>query len=192
VICSFSVNGSSKRMSVTFGIRPDPITPGTWSDSAEDVVTAFSADSTAPIVSIFAPTNFGVEWSFDGVEVAQMTATGPLVWSANGPGGGSNSIACAPANCSVLMTKRTALGGRKHRGRCYLPPMFFDESQINAAGVFDIFRATEVQDEWDNSVTELTSRGWLPVLHHSDGTAGSLITGVTVSTLIGTQRRRLR
>jgi hypothetical protein len=105
--------------------------------------------------------------------------------------GGNSDPGIQPAT-ALLLNKRTNLGGRKGRGRCFLPGL--SEGQVGADGMLAgspsvIIAAAELFWEQMTVGTPLTD----PVLLHSDETTPpSPIVAFDASSQVATQRRRLR
>lgn len=132
-------------------------------------------------------------WAFSKVVVTFMTPTGPLSGeSTNAPISGTITEGGLPVNCSLLLTKETGLGGRKFKGRAYIPPLAPDEEGVTVNGQMDGGTRLNIESRYSTAFTQMGVVGAVPVLHHSDGSPGTLITGVSLSGTIGTQRRRLR
>lgn len=93
-------------------------------------------------------------------------------------------------NVSLLHSKKTALGGKRHRGRMYTP--YTSESVVNADGSITGVHRLAVQEANDDLLSALTV-AQLPmvVLHTGVGTP-DLVTDLIVSGFAATQRRRLR
>ena len=108
----------------------------------------------------------------------------PVDW--DGTASGESS---AP-NTAALIKKHTALGGRKHAGRMFQPGI--PEVEISAAGLLDGGVATSMQSDWQAFLTGMDAADVPLALLHSDATAPDLILGLTVDSLVATQRRRLR
>lgn len=113
---------------------------------------------------------------------------------------GTSPSARLPQNCALLIDKGTLLGGRKGRGRFFVPGLLA-ESNVNSVGVIDGTYLAGIQDACDTVLSNfndgLDPLEPLPmVLLHND--YGSLtpnptaITRLTAQNLISTQRRRLR
>jgi len=89
---------------------------------------------------------------------------------------------------AVVVTLRTALRGRSHRGRAYIGP--FTESQ-NASGSVNPALATGFALQWNNFITTLAGSGVsLVVASYLHGTAEN-VTTISCDTKWDTQRRRL-
>jgi len=111
---------------------------------------------------------------------------------AAGAGGAS-----LPSNCAVLFKKTSATGGRKGRGRFYLPWSCAD-SGVNDVGQIDPLDVPEFQTLADAFLSDLESdppESPMVILHDSEGAGAepspSVVLALTVDPLIATQRRRL-
>lgn len=105
-----------------------------------------------------------------------------------------------PQNCALLVSKNSALGGRKNRGRFFIPGILA-ESSVNDVGVIGSGTVTSFQGFADNMLTDLTAGvGGNPsvpmyILHNDTGPstiAPTAVSSLSVSATISTQRRRLR
>lgn len=102
-----------------------------------------------------------------------------------------------PPNCAALVQKRTGLGGRRNRGRLYLPGI--PEAAVGPAGLLIGTYPAGASAEVQGWFTALAAVGGIsePYLFHTTDplTAGippTIITSVTLAPKIATQRRRLR
>jgi hypothetical protein len=118
----------------------------------------------------------------------------------------SQVIACTatlnstPPNCAVLVHKRTSRGGRRGRGRLYIPwaasnALTSENGSVIAA---DITRVQNAVTAWSNALS--SGPGALVLLHRpsAPGTGHptspgppDVVSSMSVDPLIGTQRRRL-
>jgi hypothetical protein len=187
-----NVAGYAKDMTWTLGILGidggGPLTPGEMADIIYGAVTEDAG--TSP--NLYEPTLMYTGWRFSGVSVSLMTETGPLIGQNLTPVVGTATGSTVPVNCAILGTKNTALGGRKYRGRCYLPPCYPGETDIGPTGDIGSIVLGIHQTGMDYALDAMTTLGCTPVLHHSDGTPGTPITGITLESKIATQRRRMR
>lgn len=116
--------------------------------------------------------------------------------------GGASADSAAP-NTAWLIKKATAGGGRRARGRLYLPGV--TEAAMLSDGSTNATIRQALQDDIEQFVLDITLAGLPPVLIHADsvnpttgepipGTAPAptLITALTVDPFLATQRRRLR
>lgn len=123
------------------------------------------------------------------------SATGPT-WVSAGTSAGTQPDPLPPPNCAVLVQKRSTLGGRKGRGRAYLPGISSISDTLDSGGNFGTGAADEVSLAMENLGEDLqtdTAAGpAIPVLLHSDATSPSTIVQYICSPKLATQRRRLR
>lgn len=116
---------------------------------------------------------------------------------------GTNTGAMLPQNCAALIRKNTNLGGRRGRGRFFLPavlpePLVTDTGQMDSTlrsflqGIADdILLGLATPDPVTGATTPM-------VILHSPGQSGGSVPPptpvetLTVATTIATQRQRLR
>lgn len=91
---------------------------------------------------------------------------------------------------SVLVTKSTALGGRKNRGRFFLPGI--TEGDIAIGGALESSFLSACGIVFGNFFTELGDGGIPMVILHNDATAPTDVTALVVASQSATQRRRNR
>lgn len=116
-------------------------------------------------------------------------ATGPQAESLGSTDGGDLS-AQAPPMVAYLVKKTTALGGRKNRGRMYLPGV--DETEVSQTGLIASTKLTPLQTALTNLFIALTAANMDPHILHSDATGPTPIGSFILSSIVATQRRRLR
>ena len=114
--------------------------------------------------------------------------------------GSARAVAVLPPNNALLVKKTTNRGGRRGRGRMYVP-WALDDNQVDEVGLLSGGELTAAQTEADNFLESLgTASGEdgphpMYLLHESEGetAAGSpnLVTSLTCDGLVATQRRRL-
>jgi hypothetical protein len=118
-----------------------------------------------------------------------------------GPGGiGGSGAAKLPQNCAALIRKNSALGGRQHRGRMFLPNVL-DEPEVSEVGVLSpaiITALSNAMNTWFATFTSGSVDDQYPmvILHNSTGVIDTpdptLVSSLGVDTILSTQRRRLR
>lgn len=101
-----------------------------------------------------------------------------------------------PQNNACLIRKRTALGGRKNRGRMYVPYVL-PEGNVDNSGIIAGTRVTAIQTAADDFQDDLLAGDPGPsipmvVLHSVSTDTPTPITTLEVDNLLATQRRRLR
>lgn len=158
------------------------------SAAAETYAAAFSAASRP-----FSADAMITAYTFQGCEATEYSGGAPFVGSASRNLGGTNGGTALPPNCSFLVTKRSTAGGRRGRGRMFLPPIMMGETLVNEAGAVQDSTNLEIyQGYWDDALAAVQASDFPPVLLHTDGSTPSPITALTIQRLIATQRRRLR
>lgn len=115
------------------------------------------------------------------------------------PINGAQSGSFLPQNCAWLVKKHTAFGGRRNRGRLYVPYAIL-ESNVSDIGVITPAVQTNLEGAADDLFDGLlsTAGGLEPatpmvILHRSVvPIAPTLVTSLSSEPVIATQRRRLR
>lgn len=122
-----------------------------------------------------------------------MGGTSPVVYEKTYAEVGTMVGHPPPSNCAVLVRKNTALGGRRGRGRMYLPPFMLAEGSVDPNGNLD---SAFVTGNTQNCTTAFVTNMNPVLFHNSDGVtpapAPTPITSVAVQSKIATQRRRMR
>lgn len=110
----------------------------------------------------------------------------------NNGGGGDNSPPAA--NVAVILTKNTARGGRRGRGRMFIP-WWYDDVDIDGAGLILPGSMASRQGFANLFHGALGAAGIPMVLLHSEGKTAegppTPVTSLTLQNRVGTQRRRL-
>lgn len=104
--------------------------------------------------------------------------------------GGGGAATMAPVNTAYLLHKSTDLGGRKGRGRMYLPGVL--EADVSSFGNITAGIVTAINVDAAALLSGLTTELVPMVLLHSDATAPTLVTGLQCDGIAATQRRRMR
>lgn len=100
---------------------------------------------------------------------------------------GTSSV---PPQVALLVKKNTQFGGRKGRGRLYIPGLV--ESDVEETGQVQAPDVVSWQTAMDDFHTQLNTDDIPPLLLHNDATVPYLITSFTVDSTTATQRRRIR
>lgn len=107
---------------------------------------------------------------------------------------GSRVEVSPPANVAVLVSKKTNRGGRRGRGRWFLP-WAVKEDAVDEAGQINPVITTNTQTAMTKVFTELIAQAVPMVLLHDEYTTlnplPEPVTALVVSNLVSTQRRRL-
>jgi hypothetical protein len=176
---------------ITFGVDVSAAA-GDFEGAAADVFAGFATaiDDKMDNACTLGPTTLRV--GQDGTEtlvvVDPQTTSGTVIQSS------------APPNCALLVTKRSTRGGRRGKGRMYIP-WALDEASIDEAGKV----TTSVLNAWNVVLAAarlaLTTNGVPMVILHSTSEPGTehpttpgspnVVTSLVADSIIGTQRRRL-
>jgi hypothetical protein len=174
------INGSSG-MSLSNSYGVDVATPLTQTDVNN--LSSALAVSYKPVLSTGS--------LFSGIHVEEGQDGDPLVWdSTTGVGAGSRTVS-APATPQVqfLMDKRTALGGRKHRGRTFLGDVA--EGDVDLTGTVLAATVTLLTTFGVNVKANFTAGAWAGMcILHSDATVPTPVTTFTPDPLAATLRPR--
>lgn len=135
--------------------------------------------------------------------------TGATGISTDIPRAGVNSSAAASPQNAYLLTKSTALGGRRGKGRLFLPGVI--EERVSQSGAITPVVVETLTDNWNGILANLETAGVPMVLLHGPSTewvlvggqprrvpiAGEIpeptpVTSIACSSTVATQRRRVR
>jgi len=181
----WSVAGDAEFMYCTLGLFD--VNPGRGPQVlANDVGIAWDASTFTTAANMLAG------WSAGTVLTTVMTGTGPLSFETGTAVAGSAAAGTLPNNCAILVRKNTNLGGRRNRGRMYLPPAYSNESGVNQVGTLDPATVTVYQNLINSLNTELQALDFLPVVLHSNGGTPAQISQFLVQPKLATQRTRMR
>jgi len=178
-------------MVTTMGITVDPLdVPDTL---AQAMFQTWTQKLSGQIATTYATT--GVT-----LYVGTGASTPPTVHESSGAEVlGQATAAPLPQNCALLVRKRTSAGGRRGRGRMYIPGV--SEIQVTAQGGILAAAVTGWQTAFTNWFNALVAPASGPphipvILHRSEGIgvepAPTTISALVVDSRIATQRRRLR
>lgn len=186
VVFRWALAGDAEVMVNTLGLDTTDVT--LWQEMTDAL--AVNTRTALPVTVIL------IGYSFLGVTVYRGQDGGPPVVyeSPAVVHNGTNAGPALPPNCAFLLRKRTAVGGRRGRGRMFIP-----------AGVGvgeDSVPVTGVMAEAQRAALETRYNAWIdglgpdPVLFHDSATPGGTtptpITALTVEARLATVRRRLR
>lgn len=114
---------------------------------------------------------------------------------------GSSSGQKLPSNCALLVDKNTGIGGRKNRGRFFLPGIL-NENQVDMNGViqpgvvgaFQTAANTFLDTLNTTTVPPADPNTPMTILHNAGGVVPTPtpVNSLSVQGIISTQRRRLR
>lgn len=159
-----------------------------WDEDVEaiyDLWSTFTSSMGFPLVMIAS----GVQ-----VKVGTSNPSAPITFEFTGSDAGSGTNPVDVPTVSLLATKRTNLGGRQGRGRCFLPSP--QEGQVNNVGQVDSTFRGNVETAFVSLVEDTATllgdpSAPLGYLLHADNTDPTEITSVAVAGVVASQRRRL-
>ena len=128
------------------------------------------------------------------IHIGSTSGESFAVVSTTAPGGGGASLQSPPPNVAVLLRKQTARGGRRGRGRMYVPWACL-ETDIDEAGLLAVTAVnawTTAAEAWRGA--HVTNDAQLGILHEPGVTATwspDPLTGIFCDRVVATQRRRL-
>lgn len=197
VIYRLKIVGDSEEMLTTLGVGMELGRPFVVADAIDlagvfetTVMSVVSADCTFVGLHMRAgPDGLGASFTVDRNKVGM--GTGPSL----------------PPNVACLVQKRGNVGGRRNRGRSYIPGV--PASLVNQAGVWAAAGRTSWQTAMTNWRAETAARAWVSevVIFHSTpdkanfeggpkvaqpAIAPTPVESVNVPNKVATQRRRLR
>lgn len=187
----FSVVGRPNIMGVTLGIEAEP-------DDGEIDALFLNESFKNDILDDGA--GMGTFWTYLGVDYTLTQSFGdPELHTVPETVTGSLTPSSSPPNCSMLITKRTTNGGRKMRGRLFMPPAMLNDVDVDQAGNIAGAVVTAHQTLWNTFLQTLNDGLRFPTLFHQFdpdlgevGETPTRITQFVVQPRIATQRRRLR
>jgi hypothetical protein len=191
VSMQLTLTGFQRSAYVTFGIDPadtDPLAIAGAINTAASAANSFTSQMDGSVTLTKIRVSLGTDGGEDLVgELAGTTVGGRIRTS-------------LPPNCALLVHKTSARGGRRGRGRMYLP-WFVDETECDEAGVILPASVTQYQTSMNTFRGALSTGGNPMVLLHQPSEPGTVhpttpgppnvVTGLVVDRIIATQRRRL-
>jgi hypothetical protein len=170
---------------VTFGVDPTATDPAIIAADVYNAVTyagSFMSIIDTQVTLVSVRVSYGTDGSADLVFVQPSTAVG------------GNSGTSLPPNNAALIHKVTARGGRRGRGRMYIP-WCLALADAGEGGAITSARQTALNNAMAVLKTRLETASTPMVLLHNPGHtsmgAPDLVTALRADNLIGTQRRRV-
>jgi len=178
------LSGDSEEMLVTYGIS---LSGGGSVTIANDLMASFASNILSQIFNGYQQLGVVLRVGQDGAD--------PVVFQSSSAATAGGSGSTPPAqNTAVLVKKVTALGGRRNRGRMFIPG-FVGEADITPAGVITPATVTARQTScttWKNGIDSIAGVGQMVVLHSEGPFAPTDVVGLIVDGIVATQRKRLR
>lgn len=177
----FVVSGIPGPLVMTFGFTDDP--PSTADDIAERISDAWVAqfDSATALASSYTIDKVRVSINRGGVDLAGEFDTAET--------GGVGDVAVPPQVCA-LVTKRTGMGGRKGKGRCYLVAGYISEGNVGSDGTIGGVLRGDITTAWAAFIVALATDSLTMVLLHADASTPTGVIDGACELTVATQRRR--
>lgn len=136
---------------------------------------------------------FASSYIYLGQNTTQMLLSGPQLVQLPANITGTAGPAVPPANCAVLVRKNTGGGGRRNRGRFYLPACYLPENLVDPAGIIDAGSRAEIQGKVSAVLSALDTAGFpMRLLHSSPDDVPTDVISLVVQSRMATQRLRMR
>lgn len=187
---TFSVDGLTDPMGFTMGVFSSTL--------AYDLVNTNVAIKFRDEV-LEAGALMGTHWRWLGSSLTWIAPGGPITYESPASMSGTAAVETVPPNSAVLVRKQTALGGRRNRGRLFMPPCTTYETQVDSAGFMAGATVAAVNIRWEDWRTTCEAIDCFFYLYHQyDPDLGELpevptqITGLAVQPQLATQRNRMR
>lgn len=183
---TFTTAGVPRPQQITMGFQPGV---GLTANQQNAAMRAALIGSTG---RPFSAANMDDQYTCIESKILFRNASGVLLSDINtGAVTGAKTIDPLPLNTSVILRKVTSFAGKKYRGRCLLPPLFFPESAVDNGG--NITAVATYQTLWDTAYTNLVGGAMQPVLLHDDPLlVPTTINSFLLNSRIGTIGKRLR
>jgi hypothetical protein len=181
ILIPYKHSGSARSAAVTFGVKnegafatPNAVANAVW--NAWDPEVTVAVDSDVTVGPVQASVNYGGD---------------PVTGFGDDSSIGGTGLSSIPGNGALLVQKLSILGGRKNRGRFYLP-WSLQEANVDELGGVAGGTVTDYQAIFDNVLAALTTEDVPMVILHSVAGTPATVSQLVVQSTIGTQRRRIR
>lgn len=187
--CSFIFTclGSVKEKVTSLGVISLDLVQPTAADIADQMQAIWSASGRP-----FAAASMTNDYTFKGCSVTQTVDGFPVVGTELVDVVGTVNSDSPPSNTAVIVKKVTAAGGRKNRGRMFVPPAGLGEASIDSSGFYGSGTQAAFQALYTTAIVAMVAADLAPFLFHSDATDPTPITALSVESQVATQRRRMR
>lgn len=186
---NFAIDGNDRGVSTSIGIIDLDVIDPRSNEALASAIRAGWTGSGRP----FSGSNMPDVYNLTNVTVTEMTADGPISFAQGPTIAGTGGGAPVPINCALLVTKLTGVGGRRNKGRMYIPPFLPGESQVDQNGVLASGVQATIQGQIDAAVAANEADDIGYVLFHQTGSdTPTTVTELRLENLIATQRRRMR
>lgn len=183
----FNCQGLTDEIITSLATIDDPLDPRTATSMADSMRNIWGAAGRP-----FAAGNMTTEYTFVGCRTTKTVDGEPVLGESLTSIVGTQSIDSIPANTAVLVKKNTAAGGRRNRGRMFLPAVALQGSDVLPSGFLATGEQAARQTQVSDALAAMLAADIFPVLLHSDGGTPTAIVSLAVASQVATQRRRMR
>lgn len=141
----------------------------------------------------FQASALGTQYTVGPVRCSIMQEPGIVSGEGTGFLVGTNAATTQPVpSVSILVQKRTGVGGRQNRGRFFVPAVQLAEADIDNLGNISttVYNATYLQ--WEQFLANQNTDGYGVWVLHSGFGAPAQVLNLVTQRKVATQRRRLR
>jgi hypothetical protein len=183
--------GVTRPAYVTFGVDTsltDPLAVAALIDGAANISGSYYALFDSSVTATSIRVSLGTDGSEDLIGELAINRAGVTTKSS------------LPPNCALLVHKVTTRGGRRGRGRMFLP-WTISENNCDEGGLIDSSTLTDLSGKTNMFLTQLNSAGVPMVVLHQASKPNTAhptapgppnpVTSLVVDKLVSTQRRRL-
>jgi hypothetical protein len=179
IIHVFSGNQVPRGAAITYGVEVNNATP--WLENVAIIHAALAAN--------FLPT-MSTEIQLDEtIGKLGPNSTGPFVRFSD-VAVGENTGATMSPQVAVLGRKVTALGGRKNRGRMYIPGLL--DASVISGGLLESATRIAWQANVAQHLVDLETNDTPMVILHNSSSDPTTVVNISVDARVATQRRRVR
>lgn len=102
---------------------------------------------------------------------------------------GTDTSDALPPQVALVLSLKASSGGRRGRGRIYLPGV--PDSSVSAGGAVDSGFVNDTLDGFSDWASLCASLGWLPAVYSRTDGVVRAVTTIYISPFVDTQRRRM-
>lgn len=188
----YYATGVAEFVNCTFGFKNND----TVERTADYLASVFRFESTKT-GGFNNPDVMSSSWTFAGADVRYNRGGEIEMGTSRSASPGTVAISPVPVNCAFLVKKGTSQGGRRHRGRWFLPPAWVDENLVGPGGAFTITSTyTTLQTRLSKYLADLALVFEPMYLLHGEygdfTPPPTIVTSLTLQPVLATQRRRMR
>jgi hypothetical protein len=189
IIHSLTLTGDAERMAITYGVDLAVEAPPNPNAIAASLHNVFFQNMGNILATGYQLVATEMRYSVTGETFPRIARHEEV-----NPGTGSSNL--IPQNTAYLIHKVTAFGGRRNKGRFYLPGV--GEPDVSILGALTTAEKTRIQNAlnaWFVALNAIANIDDVVILHSSGITptpAPTAVVGFLIDPVVATQRRRLR